>query len=306
MKVLIIGLGSIGRRHMGILQSFGDIELAALRSSDKRHNNSDDYLEFFSVSEALNFAPDGVIVCNPTSLHINAALPFLEESIKVLIEKPISDSSENLNVLKPYSHLVRVAYCLRFLDTYEFLKKEFEVTPPFKISFKRSFYLPHWHPTSDYRKGYVARKDLGGGVLRTLSHEIDLAIYWFGSPSSVIGITDKIGFLDINTDDFAFFTLKMENGVRLNYELDLYSPQNINLGEAFTAKGKYTWGVNKVSFAAYEDQDEKVLYISGEDGLNKMYEKQLIDFLTFINNEESQACSLEQASKSIEIIESIG
>lgn len=306
MKVLIVGLGSIGRRHMGILQSFGNIDLAALRSGSKQQNSSESCLELFSVSEALKFAPDGVIVCNPTSLHINAALPFLKEGIKVFIEKPISDSSENLNILKPYRHLIKVAYCLRFLDTYEFLKREFEVNPPFKISFKRSFYLPHWHPNSDYRQEYVARKDLGGGVLRTFSHEIDLAVYWFGIPNSVIGVTDKIGFLDIDTDDFAFFTLKMESGVRLNYELDLYSPLNINQGEAFTIKGKYTWDTNKVSFATYEGQDVKVLYESSEDSLNKMYEKQLKDFLNFINNEESRACSLDQAAKSIEIIESIG
>ena len=210
-----------------------------------------------------------------------------------------------MNSIEPYSRWVKVAYCLRFLDIYEFLKNEFLLNVPFKISFKRSFYLPKWHPNADYRKEYVARKDLGGGVLRTFSHEIDLVINWFGNPTSVTGLTDKIGFLEMNTDDFAFFSLKMDNGLRVNYEMDLYSPQNINQGEAFTAKGKYTWNMDQVTYCSYEEEQEEVLFKSDSNALNNMYDKQLRDFISFINNYESRACSLEQATKSIEIIEAI-
>ncbi|MBA7582435.1 hypothetical protein ES708_24363 [subsurface metagenome] len=62
-------------------------------------------------------------------------------------------------------------------------------------------YLPFWHPYEDYRKSYAAKKELGGGVLRTLSHEIDLVQYWFGEYEKIFAKISKISDLDIEVDD---------------------------------------------------------------------------------------------------------
>ena len=303
MKILIVGLGSIGRRHFNILNTFNDIELAALRTKKGTLKDSPEIREFYSIEDALAFKPDGVIICNPTSLHVESSLPFLKQGAKVLIEKPISNSSNGLEKLEPFAPLLKVAYCLRYLDIYEFLKQEFLNNVPFKISFKRSFYLPLWHPSSDYRQEYVAKKELGGGVLRTLSHEIDLAISWLGKPESVIGVSDKIGFLEIDTDDFAFFSLKMINGTRVNFELDLYSPNNVNEGEAITNTGKYMWDMNGASFKAFETKETKQIFEAPTDSLNKMYIKQLEDFRVFIKTGVSKACDFSQGLESIKVIE---
>lgn len=305
MKILVVGLGSIGRRHFNILNTFNDIELASLRTRTRMLNDTSDMLEFYSIEEALAFKPDGVIICNPTSLHVETSLPFLEQGAKVLIEKPISNTLSGLEKLEPFAPSLRVAYCLRYLDVYEFLKQEFFDDTPFKISFKRSYFLPLWHPKTDYRQEYVAKKELGGGVLRTLSHEIDLAINWLGKPESIIGVSDKIGFLEMDTDDFAFFSLKMKNGTRVNFELDLYSPYNVNEGEAITNTGKYTWDMNGVYFYAFDLKENKRIFKADKDSLNKMYLKQLEDFKVFIKSGSSKACDLSQGLESIKIIEKL-
>jgi hypothetical protein len=71
---------------------------------------------------------------------------------------------------------------MRFYPVNPFLKQLFKDEIPFKVGFKRSFYLPKWHPYADYRKEYTALKTLGGGVIRTLSHEIDLSLTGLESP----------------------------------------------------------------------------------------------------------------------------
>jgi len=81
MKILIVGLGSIGKRHLSTLQSFGNVELAVLRSRSKQKYGSGAFLETHNITDALNFNPDGVIICNPTSLHISASLPYLKKGI---------------------------------------------------------------------------------------------------------------------------------------------------------------------------------------------------------------------------------
>ncbi|MDZ7846863.1 MAG: hypothetical protein U5L96_08870 [Owenweeksia sp.] len=83
MRILRIGLGSIGKRHLSILKEIEDVEVAALRTSKGTLKEPEEGVkEFHRLEEALDFAPDGVIVSNPTSLHIESALPFLKEGIE--------------------------------------------------------------------------------------------------------------------------------------------------------------------------------------------------------------------------------
>ena len=305
LKVLVIGLGSIGRRHLDCLQKIPNVDVAAFRTSRGTLKEPSGIQEFFSLKEALEFDPDGVIVANPTSLHISSALPFLRAGKKVLIEKPISHDIEDAEILNEYKDNLRVAYCMRFLPLASFFKSKFNEEPPFKISFKRSYYLPKWHPYADYRKEYTARKELGGGVIRTLSHEIDLGCYWLGSPVSTTGVTDKISFLELDTDDFAFFTLKADNGCRINFELDFFSPENINYGEAFTSKGKYFWDLNGFKFTPYEKNVYPNDFEHDLNAYTQMYQLQMVDFIEFLKTGKSVNATFEESIEVLRIIKTI-
>ncbi|MDT0689811.1 Gfo/Idh/MocA family oxidoreductase [Salegentibacter sp. F188] len=304
MRILLIGLGSIGRRHLGHLEKIDGLELAALRTKKGVLKEEKGIKEFYDLNDALDFNPDGVLISNPTSLHVETAIPFLEKGIRVLIEKPIDTSVENAERLRPYSDLIRIAYCMRFHPVNHFLKNLFDKEVPFKVGFKRSFYLPKWHPYADYRKEYTAQKALGGGVIRTLSHEIDLSLDWFGEPSQVSGVVDKVSFLELDTDDYAFFTTKTKDTI-LNFELDFFSPVNVKVFEAFTNKGKYEWGSNDVFFTAYEGSEKEKVFSSPDDAYTQMYQDQMVDFCRFASGKESLNATLEDGINVLKIIEQV-
>lgn len=304
IRILLIGLGSIGRRHLKHLQQISGLEIAALRSKKGVIKEKSTITEYYSLDDAINFQPDGVLISNPTSLHVESALPFLEKGIKVLIEKPIDTSIENAELLRPYSSLIRVAYCMRFNSVSQFLKKAFEKDIPFKAGFKRSFYLPKWHPYADYRKEYTALKSLGGGVIRTLSHEIDLSLDWFGKPQEVTGVVDKVSFLDIETDDYAFFSTR-NNQTRVNFELDFFSPNNVNKGEAFTEKGKYEWEALNIYFTSYGTAVKENIFSVEPEFIDEMYQDQMLDFCEFITSGNSLNASFEDGINVLKIIEEI-
>ena len=305
IKVLLVGLGSIGRRHLSHLQSIEGVSLAALRTRKGEINGKSEITEFFNLKDALNYQPDGVIISNPTSLHVETALPFLEKGIKVLIEKPIDTSIENAEKLEPFKELLKIAYCMRFHPLSFFLKNLFKEEPPFKVGFKRSFYLPNWHPYADYRKEYTALKSLGGGVIRTLSHEIDLSLDWFGMPIDIVGVVDNISFLELDTDDYAFFTTKSRNNTRINFELDFFSPTNINQGEAFTAKGKYEWGGAGVSFTPYEGKDRATVFSLSAEAPVQMYQHQMEDFCRFVAGGISHNATYDDGMNVLKIIDRV-
>lgn len=302
-KILIIGLGSIGKRHLEHLQNIENVDLSALRTTKGQMNSNVNIKCFYNFQEALNYCPDGVLIANPTALHVISALPFLKNGIKVLIEKPIDSNIENALTLEPFKNLIRVAYCMRFNSVTEKLSEIFKKEKPFKVGFKRSFYLPKWHPYADYKKEYTALKSLGGGVIRTLSHEIDLMIHWFGKPISVTGVTDKVSHLEIDTDDYAFFTCKTQNNTRVNFELDFFSPTNINTCEAYTKRGVYRWGFDQIYYESYQGEIETIL--DDKEVLYNMYQKQMNDFVNFIKNNLSDNSTFDEAIQVLKIIKSV-
>jgi len=306
MKILLIGLGSIGRRHLNTLKSIGGLDLAALRTLKGALTKPEPQVkEFFDLKDALAFRPNGVIISNPTSLHISSAIDFLKTGIKVLIEKPISNTIKEAQELESFQDNLRVAYCFRFLPVYQKLEEVIREEKPFKIGFKRSYFLPKWHPYTDYRREYVAQKTLGGGVLRTLSHEIDLAVKWFGEPQSVNGITDKVSFLEMNTDDYAFLSLKTAGGSRVNYELDLFSPVSINHGEMYTSKGRYHWDIHQIRFQSYVKEKDEAYYTSEDSAIETMYLEQMKDFVSFLKTGDSANATYQEAVQTMRIIETI-
>jgi len=305
MKILIAGLGSIGKRHLMSIQKINGVEVAALRTGKGTLKDKSDVREFYSIEEALDYKPDGVLIANPTSKHVETALPFLQKGIKVLIEKPIDDTISESQKLEGYKGNILVAYCMRFFPLNSFIKELSLRENIFKISFQRSFYLPKMHPYADYRTEYAAKKELGGGVIRTFSHEIDMMLNWFGEPLSVTGVTDKISHLEMDTDDFAFFTAKTKSGARINFELDFFAPVNVNVGEAFTEKGKYFWDTKSIQYLDYNESVPREILKYEDNAFEVMYVNQIQDFINFIQGKPSENATYETAMQVMEIIEGI-
>ena len=103
MRYLIAGLGSIGRRHFRNLIALGEKEIVLLRT--RKGTLPEDELAGYPVEtdfqEALKkHRPDAVIVANPTSMHLEVAIPAAEAGCHILLEKPVSHSLEQLDVLQ--------------------------------------------------------------------------------------------------------------------------------------------------------------------------------------------------------------
>ncbi len=102
MKFLIAGFGSIGRRHLRNLRTLGETDFVLLRSH--KSTLPDDEIDGLPVetdiSAALAHKPDGVIISNPTALHMDVAIPAAKAGCAILIEKPVSHSMDRLEELK--------------------------------------------------------------------------------------------------------------------------------------------------------------------------------------------------------------
>lgn len=178
MNFLIIGCGSIGKRHIRNLISIGinKDNLNCVETRDDRIKEVNDYgikNTFKNLDDAIDKKKyDAAIVCSPTSMHIDQCIKLSEKKIHLLIEKPLSRDLHNIDKLienvKKNNLVVLMAYVFRFSPQVQKMKELIDKKIIGKIYYARgefSEYLPDWHPYEDYRSFYMAEKSLGGGSI---------------------------------------------------------------------------------------------------------------------------------------------
>lgn len=230
-KVLFVGLGSIGRRHLNNFKKIlPNTEIGAYRSNKNAYNAYSSKLidyQFFNCKDAKKFNPELIFVSNPTSLHIETVLNFLDIASGIYIEKPLSDSIDKAKKLidksRDYDIFFHVACPLRFHPAIEFIKKYLNnIDDVLNIRITAGSYLPSWRPKKNYKLTYSAKKELGGGVSLDLIHEIDIIRWIFGDINEGYFGSAKISNLEIDVEDSAFGIWKLKNGVMCEIFLDYF------------------------------------------------------------------------------------
>jgi len=251
MKYLIAGLGSIGRRHFRNLTALGEREIVLLRSYHA--TLPDDELRGYPVEtdlfEALKkHRPDAVIVANPTSMHLDVAIPAAEAGCHLLLEKPVSDSLERLDVLQTAMHKSGIRILIGFQFRYHpALNRAREIIQagilgtPLTVHVHWGEYLPQWHPWEDYRRSYAARRDLGGGVIITLAHPLDYLRFMLGEIESLWSFSGHVSPLEVDVEDFAEIGLQFDSGMIGGVHLNYFQRPPVHRFEVVGTTGTLRW-----------------------------------------------------------------
>lgn len=219
MKVAVIGAGSIGSRHSRILQNLNHEVVVVSSRVDGQSGN----IKYKSVSDALKSEQfEYVVVASKTSQHFSDLKQLCNSTFtgRVLIEKPLFTTTEKL--VKNNFEFAAVGYNLRFHPTISWLKAMLpQLGKVSSANFYVGQFLPTWRNNTEYENSSSAKIADGGGVLRDLSHELDLAQYLFGNWVSLTAIGGKFSNLQIETDD-TFSILMKTNAcsaisIQLNY-----------------------------------------------------------------------------------------
>lgn len=225
MKIVIIGLGSIGKKHVdGILNLYPEAQIYALRNS----KNSEAYksvVNIYSKNEIpLNI--DFIIISNITSSHENTILEMLDFKCPLFIEKPVISNLKNADEISKqiYKAGIKtyVACNMRFHPSIEFIKKYLEINSVRinEVNIYAGSYLPEWRPGKDFRNIYSANKAMGGGVHLDLIHEMDYCCWIFGFPESSKSLLLNKSSLEIDAIDSARYLLTYPDfcaSISLNY-----------------------------------------------------------------------------------------
>lgn len=316
-RVLIVGLGSIGKRHLRLARALlPDADIRVLR-----HQPTNEVPEFangcfFAIEDALRFLPQIAVIASPAPFHLATAQVLAAAAVHLLIEKPLSTSLDGvthvLKTCKEQSTLLLTGYSLRFLPSlqrYRELIGEGVIGKVLSIRCEIGQYLPSWRPESDYRQSVTANKELGGGALLELSHEIDYLRWIFGEVEWVTSSLSRQSDLEIDVEDSANLILGFapqaeEQQIIGTLNLDLIRHDTTRACVAIGEKGSLRWdgltGQVMIYRAGEKTWSELFRYQHQRDD---SYQAEWQHFLACVSKSTAPLISGEDGLRVIEIIE---
>ena len=304
LKVIVVGTGSIGTRHIKNLLALETSVSAYSYRAERAETLSKKYgiRVFPSIESAFDSKPDAVIISNRPDQHMETAVAAAERGIHVYIEKPLSNSMKGIDELRRLTEskslVIEVGCMMRFHPGLRAIKKLLErnaIGNPYFARVSVGQYLPDWRPEQDYHQSYSAKSDYGGGVLFDLIHELDYLYWWFGPFSDVSAFLDHVSDLEIETEDVAQILLRFGNGLVAQVEMDYFSPFYRRDCEVVGSKGIISWDYNsgKVTLKIKGASEARVFDQPASFERNTMFVDHMKHFLNRIKNGGNPAVDLE-------------
>lgn len=316
-KILIVGAGSAGTRHLNIAKAlFPKATIALLTNRLSIDSSLSPDMHFVDSKDAVSFLPDIAVVSGAASSRIEVCTMLANSGAHLLIEKPISNNTNGvadlIEICQAKKIVLAVGYNLRFDESLIAFRESLNsqlIGKPLLVSCEVGQYLPSWRENIDYRQSVSSKQELGGGVLLELSHEIDYLKWIFGKINWVRATVMKQSTLEINVEDSAFLTLGIENennpNLVANLSLDFirhdFKRSCVVVGE----KGTLKWdGISQEVSLLLKGENLWKLLSKTNNSANESYINEWNDFVSCIDSGNSPRVSGIDGLKALEVIES--
>ena len=316
-RVLIVGLGSIGKRHLRLARDLlPNADIRVLRHQECASIPEQANGSFSSLEQAITFAPQLAVIASPATFHVDAAQPLARAGVHLLIEKPLSASIDGVPQLietcQEKKTVLLTGYNLRFLPSLQrlrYLLNERVIGRVLSVRCEIGQYLPSWRPDTDYRQGVSARRELGGGALLELSHELDYLRWIFGEVEWVKTTLSRQSSLEIDVEDTAHLILGFTSAVDAPQligavNLDFIRHDTTRLCTVIGEKGSLRWNgltgmVEQFEVGAKEWRE----LFHHQHQRDDSYLAEWQHFLDCINEEKTPLITGEDGLKILQIID---
>jgi predicted dehydrogenase len=314
--ILILGSGSVGKRHARNLSSLG-CEISCFDPREDRIRelaeetpvkvSSTDINQVFSIMDL-----DGVVVGSPTAFHPGQTISSLELGLPVLLEKPPSMALAETQKMRDASRKTGVPVLLGYtwrwwpplLRVRELLDSG-RIGRVLHVQFHMSAHLADWHPWEPYQEFFMSSKEQGGGALLDESHWIDLMLWFFGRPKSLYGQVEKTSDLEIETDDNVDVVVNYQDGKRVTIHLDLYGRPHEKFIRFIGDKGTIFWSADPNRISIGTSMEQKWEHEKFTCDRNEMFMEVARGFISVLDTGNVRTCDLNDGLLVMEMIEAV-
>ncbi len=326
-KILIVGLGGIGQRHVrNLVHLLGkDVQFIAYRvrglqrvvtpqlSIDQGKHVEDEYAitAFSDLAEALAEKPNMALICNPSNQHVAAAQACVSAGCDIFIEKPLSDSVEGvaklIETVQTEKLVAMVGYQLRFhpcLITLADILHSGNLGTILSVRATIGEYLPNWHPYEDYRTMYASRSDLGGGVILSQIHELDYLYSLFGAPKRLFALGGHWSQLEIDVEDTASILMECEyegRSLPVHLHQDYLQDPASRQCEIIGDKGRVVADIRNLTVTFYASKCEPEVHSFPQFDRNQLFLDEMAHYLKCVEERRRPLVDLTDGFQSLRI-----
>jgi predicted dehydrogenase len=313
---LLVGFGSIGRRHLTNLHALGVDDWAVVHTGSGTLPFEPGFpvRAYTTLDEALaHEGPTFAVVANPTALHVATTRTCVDHGCAVLVEKPISHELDGVDALAAAvvarDATVLVGFQFRHdpgLAHVAALLHEGAIGVPVHARAVWAEHLPDWHPWEDWRTGYAARADLGGGVHHTISHPLDYVRMLFGEPVGVRAALSEAHPLGLGVAEAVDASFRFADGLDVELHLDYWARPRTHRLEVIGSEGSIRWDylAGEVRTWRAGDDDWRVEDVPGIDARDELFVRQSRHFLDVVAGAEP-ACTLDDGIAALRLATAI-
>lgn len=314
MKVLIVGLGSIAKKHIINLRNlYPLITIYVVSSSGKTTSSNIEQVNFCKdISEAIKYSPDFAIIASPSTYHFDHAQILLRALIPVLIEKPLTENTEQaeqlVNLAAEVQIPIQIGYCLRYLSSTVFIKKildEGVIGPIYNVKAHVGQFLPLWRNDKHYRDSVSASSLLGGGVLLELSHEFDYLQWLLGKLTYQYSFLRNTHELDLEVEEIADVLLTAKNGAVCTIHMNFIQKTTERYCSFIGKNGHLDWNLLHNTITLHSKELKKTLFDESSLDNNSMYSLMLQDFVGQVRMKRVNHESIISAYETVKLIAQI-
>lgn len=316
MRVLIVGLGSIGSRHLDNLRVIDRSVHVTVwhqhrKPGDGGHGGPAADCTVYRLEDAIQTKPDAALITGPASRHVEAGLALAEAGMHLFIEKPISDTlnkvDELLRLCRERDLVLMVGYNFVFYRPFQIMQQaimEGRIGRVLSVRAEVGQFLPEWRPASDYRQTVSAKFQLGGGVLLELSHEFEYVRRLVGEVKAVSAELGHLSDLEIDVEDTAEVILRFTNGAIGSVHVDMTQRPARRICHVVGTQGTLAWdgSTHRVGLFSAAANTWSELHPGGSIDLNETYMEEMRHFLDCVRRREPPKIGGEDARRILEIV----
>jgi predicted dehydrogenase len=313
MRIAVLGLGSIGRRHLQNFHAAGADDLAVYDVAAERRTAAGAQFPFAQVMdtpEAAVAGCDGAVICTPPESHLPLARLAVAHGAHVMIEKPLTASPEGVEAFlrecDARDRRVLTGYNWRHwppLQLAERLLKEGRIGAVRAARTEYAYHLDAHRYPGAYRASYMADPKQGGGCLLDESHAIDYMRWLCGEIVEVSALVERVSSLEIASDDLADLTVRFASGAVGNIHMNLFAWNVHSHFELLGERGVLQWRRLESEVRLFDGPANRwEVYPSGGQ-LNDMYLEEARHFLACIRGEAAPRCDGWDGLRTMHVIE---
>ena len=315
IKILIAGCGSIGKRHGQILWEMGVHDLTACDPSEQQRESIKNLLPEIKVTDDYEAALktekyDAVFILTPTAMHLDMATKALEAGCHVFIEKPLASTQNGVQALKEIAEkkglCIMVGFCFRY---HEVLCKAKELLEEGLIGRLVNIRAFMGEPFAEIQPNYMNMYYSKYSGAFELVHDLDLTI-WFANQEveDVKAVYGSFSDMGMESPDSIEMFLKFKDRLAANVHLDFYHHPRQRQIELMGVDGTIavefaSW--DKASLSWYNTDTRKWSVCEYKTARNDMFRDEDLEFLRAITEGCEITCTVDEALKSLRVVEQI-